>query len=67
MMTRMPLRRRGTSILVLFGLVLAGCAGIDVLLELGATVDLYFNSGDFAWDVVEAAHFVGKVLGSGMA
>jgi hypothetical protein len=66
MKTRAPDHRRVWAV-ALFGVVLAGCAGIDVLLQLGATVDLYFSSGDFAWDVFEAAHFVGKVLGSGMA
>lgn len=65
MTARAGWRLRLTAIILVFGVALAGCAGVDVLFQLGATVDEYFDSGDFAWDVLEAVHVVGKVLGSG--
>lgn len=63
----MPSRARWTAIIVLFGVTLAGCGGAEALLHLATTVELYFDSGAFEWDLFEAAHVVGKVLGSGMA
>lgn len=65
-MRRMSLSARRTAVIGFFGLTLAACGGLDVLLELAATVDLYFEHGDFGWDAFEAADVVGKVLGSGM-
>ena len=56
---------RVLGIVMVSGLVLAACGGFDVLLQLGATVDLYFSEGDFGFHPMDAASFVGKVLGSG--
>jgi hypothetical protein len=58
-------RSRRTIIWALLCVILVGCSGYQLLLELGATADQYFNSFEFQLDVLQAADFAGKVLGSG--
>lgn len=66
MSRRVPSRMRWFALVVSSGLVLAGCGGFDVLLQLGATVDMYFTYGDFdPLEALDTATAIGKALGTG--
>lgn len=56
-------RARRLMVASLFALTLVGCTFEQVLLL--ETVDLYFRSGSFERDFVEAVDFAEKVIGSG--
>lgn len=57
---------RKSIVAVLIGVTLVACSGYEqfLLLDLAATVDMYFSFGGFERDLAEAVDFTQKVLGS---